>query len=476
MEQAIAAEWGRFLRDVETQRTEASKDNGVAGQAHKNGTKLAAWQRLEEALAQPPTPAAPLGEISVSGSAIADELHGQEMHVDDSFLARFAKATAKNGNRMAQPKIPVADSQTAPESQSDAAAENGTYAMRSQWVGTGFEERRVLVTPPPVESPLQEPEQIHETSHSDAGPAIPLADAAVDMAAPFAGETSEEFQNHDGSRWYVLKGMLGGAMAPQEAPVASQPARIPVLEVFSLAGGVGKTSLVATLGRALSSRGERVLLVEATSFGPLPYFFGASDCRPGVLRTFRPPASSSDCPIRMTTIDPDSLSEDTATQGSLVNEIEGWARGASRIIVDVATRSTATARALSWMSPIVLVPLIPDINSVLCASSIDSFFQRNVATQASQPEVFYVLNQFNESLPLHQEVQNVLHDRLGDRMLPFTLQSTPAVSEALADGMTIIDYAADSPATDDFLNLAKWVEDVAAPANMQSRGMRWSER
>ena len=60
------------------------------------------------------------------------------------------------------------------------------------------------------------------------------------------------------------------------------------MAVFSLAGGVGKTSLVATLGRALSARGERVLLVDTAAFGLLPFFFGATDQRPGVVAPNEP--------------------------------------------------------------------------------------------------------------------------------------------------------------------------------------------
>jgi cellulose biosynthesis protein BcsQ len=78
------------------------------------------------------------------------------------------------------------------------------------------------------------------------------------------------------------------------------------MAVFSLAGGVGKTSLVATLGRALSARGERVLLVDTAAFGLLPFFFGATDQRPGLLRTFSPPGVSSDAPIQMVTMDPEA--------------------------------------------------------------------------------------------------------------------------------------------------------------------------
>ena len=88
------------------------------------------------------------------------------------------------------------------------------------------------------------------------------------------------------SRWFALSGVFTGASVPVEALPAPVPQRAPVLAVFSLAGGVGKTSLVATLGRALSARGEKVLLVDTAAFGLLPFFFGARDQRPGVLRTF----------------------------------------------------------------------------------------------------------------------------------------------------------------------------------------------
>ena len=274
------------------------------------------------------------------------------------------------------------------------------------------------------------------------------------------------------SRWFVLKGMLRDAPAPETLEPAGA---VPVLEVFSLAGGVGKTSLVATLGRALSARGERVLLVEATSLPSMQYFFGACDTRPGALRTFRPPVSSSDAPIRLATVDTEAHTMDSATQDSLATDIQRWAQGTSRVIVDVGTGSTATVRELSKTSPAILVPLVPDVNSVVTASAIDSFFQRQGGASGIQSTVFYVLNQFDSSLPLHLDVRGMLQERLGDRLLPFTLEHSPAVNEALAEGMTVIDYAPDAQITANFTNLAKWLETVLAPAKSNSSG-RWSER
>lgn len=495
MEQAIAVEWGRFLRDLEAKKVEGLQENITEipdgstlpdpANAQSQGTKQAVWERLQDALAKPPQPEVPLFDDTPAHSV--DLAQQEDSSPDQAFLEQFARTTTDGENRLGwlntQPAAPALS-----ESRPAAQSENGSYQMRSMWVGTGFEERRVLVTPPAPETSAPEREQPIAAENTSLQALLPApnenleenmwkssyAEPSVSATAPANGTSLNTTQNQEGSRWFVLKGMMGGATAPQEP--AGPAANVPVLEVFSLAGGVGKTSLVATLGRALSALGERVLLVEATPFGSLPYFFGACDCRPGAVRTFRPPVSSSDAPIRLVTIDSESQPAESAAPNSLATEIQGWARGAGRVIVDVATRSTATVRALSRMSPVVLVPLIPDVSSVVTANSIDSFFQRQMGAPSNLPDVYYLLNQFDPSSPLHLEVRKVLQDRLGERLLPFDLQRTPAVSEALAEGMTIVDYAPNSPMAEEILSLAKWLEDALAPADMNSGTGRWSER
>lgn len=281
------------------------------------------------------------------------------------------------------------------------------------------------------------------------------------------------------SRWFALKGIFDGdsagapAVEAQSAPVAS---RAPVLGVFSLAGGVGKTSLVATLGRALSARGERVLLVDTAAFGLLPFFFGARDQRPGQLRTFTPPASSGDAPIQMVTVDPDAFGAENAAQEGLASEIGKYSRGVGRVIVDLATASGSTTRRILKLQPLILVPVVPDMNSVVSVSSIDAFFERNAGGVGKSALPYYVLNQFDPSLPLHLDVREVLREQLGERLLPFALRRAPAVSEALAEGMTVMDYAPNSTVAEDFGSLAGWVKTLSAPAGSGFRGVRWSER
>ena len=314
----------------------------------------------------------------------------------------------------------------------------------------------------------------------------PLAKQPAAASFPAApDDTLQGSRDKLASRWFALRGVFDGNVAPIEPILAPSTTRPPAMAVFSLAGGVGKTSLVATLGRALSARGERVLLVDTAAFGLLPFFYGATDQRPGVLRTFTPPGLSTDAPVQMVTLDPEGVSSETPGQSpgqeSLSGEIAKFAQGAGRVIVDLATASGATTRRIMRMAPLVLVPVIPDMNSVVSVSSIDAFFEHNGGGnnggQNGKPVLpFYVLNQFDASLPLHLDVREVLGEQLGDRLLPFALRRAPSMSEALAEGMTVVDYAPGSPLAEDFNTLAGWVKSLSAPATATYRGVRWSER
>ena len=245
------------------------------------------------------------------------------------------------------------------------------------------------------------------------------------------------------NRWYALKGVFDPQAVPVEQVPAQPPARVPMLAVFSLAGGVGKTSLVASLGRALSSRGERVLLVDTAAYGLLPFFFGARDQRPGQLRTFNPPGVSADAPIQLVTLDPESHPQENASNPQstppdwLAQEVSRYASGANRVLIDLPTASGATTRRILRLAPIVLVPVLPDMNSVVSVGAIEGFF-RNHANHPSFPGgkpnlPFYLLNQFDYSLPLHLDVREILREQIGDRLIPFALRRSPSVSEALAE-------------------------------------------
>jgi cellulose synthase operon protein YhjQ len=347
----------------------------------------------------------------------------------------------------------------------------------------GFPERRN--TPESSESSTLSTQR--PTSQADpAGPAWLYAPPAP-QASPkpvnqpvqsSVADTLQHSRERVAARWFALKGVFEqpGQDQPEAAPVRQKETRTPVLAVFSLAGGVGKTSLVATVGRALSSMGEKVLLTDTTSHGLLPFYFGASELRQGAVRTFSPPSGSTDAPIYLVSYDIDQKGSDEAAQEQLAEEIITNSRGTHRILLDLTVSSSWIVRRLSRMNPTILVPVAPDMNSVISLQTVEKFFSGVNDGDGRPLQPFYVLNQFDTSLPLHLDVREVMRRQLGDRLLPFIIRRAPAVSEALAEGMTVVDYAPDAPVAEDYLNLATWLRTVAAPATAGFRNVRWSER
>jgi cellulose synthase operon protein YhjQ len=249
-----------------------------------------------------------------------------------------------------------------------------------------------------------------------------------------------------------------------------------VLAIFSLAGGVGKTSLAATLGRALSHYGERALIVDTGSYGLLPFYFGSREGRPGQVRTFSPPGGTPDAPIHLVSFDGENGSRETPRPDALTEEISRASENMQRVVVDIPTGSIEVARQALRLATAVLVPILPDMNSVVSLNLVDRFLQQFPGADGRPVQAAFVLSQFDSSLPLHLDVREVLRQQLGDRLLPTTIRRSPAVSEALAEGMTVIDYAPTSPVTEDYLNVASWIRNSSAPASAAFRGTRWSER
>jgi cellulose synthase operon protein YhjQ len=247
--------------------------------------------------------------------------------------------------------------------------------------------------------------------------------------------------------------------------------QVPVLAVFSLAGGVGKTSLVAAMGRGLAARGERVLLTDTCSFGVLPFYFGGREIKPGVIRTFS--GGTSDPPIRVLTLDAERYEADPDL---LRREMARGAQDVSRVLIDVATGSSAMLHQAVRMAPILLVPIVPDMASVVTLQALEGFFRNQEGVSGKPLQAWFVLNQFDASSALHLDVREVLRQQLGERLLPFAIHRSPAMSEALAEGMTVIDYAPNSPAAEDIISLVTWIRTTSVAVSAVHRGVRWSER
>jgi cellulose synthase operon protein YhjQ len=313
-------------------------------------------------------------------------------------------------------------------------------------------------------------------------PAWLVGDLEARPAEPRQAEAMNDTLQHSrervAARWYALKGLMGQPTGEPEQVKAVLPQaelQMPILAVMSLAGGVGKTSMVATLGRMLSAMGEKVLLADMASVGLLPYYFGARELRPGVMRTFSPPAGSTDAPVYMVSLETDQVITDVVGQERLLEDLRRASRGVQRVLLDLSGASMWMARSLASVSPTILVPVAPDMNSVLGIQGMEKTLQTLTNADGRPVSVFYVLTQFDATLPLHLDIREALKQKLGTRLLPISIRRSPSVSEALAEGMTVIDYAPSAHVTEDYTQLASWVRNQTAPATAGFRGMRWSE-
>jgi cellulose biosynthesis protein BcsQ len=241
----------------------------------------------------------------------------------------------------------------------------------------------------------------------------------------------------------------------------------PTLAIYSLAGGVGKTTFCANLGRIFSAMKEKVLLVDASGSGLLPFYFGATDLRYG-LRTFVAPNANYP-PLQV-------IGASESTKEWLQDDVKAAMRKAQRTIFDLGPASMGLLSEIFGMCGTVLVPLLPDLNSILSVSRIEASLKAMQCAGIQGPDVFYVFNRFDQQDSIDQRARALVERQCGERLLSITIRDSAEIAKAIASRMTVADHAPGSAVTHDYLELASWVRK-RTPVRAASRTQaRWSER
>jgi cellulose synthase operon protein YhjQ len=312
-------------------------------------------------------------------------------------------------------------------------------------------------------------------------PLFPFADSMpapslLTGPGPAAGDTLLESRERVASRWFALREVLD--RTPQQfSPTPTTPASGlgPILAVYSLAGGVGKTSLVATLGRALANQGESVSLVDSTSLGLLQLHFQSDAGHAADARPSRNGHSTQPARVSVTTHEVGKVRNDDRRRAVLVDEILRGAEGKQRMLLDLAPDSGWLIRRLAGMDPAILVPVVPDMNSVVSLQMLEGMFAGITGSQGRAILPFYVLNQFDAAFPLHLDIRDIFRRLLGDRLLRVAIRRSETVGEALADGTTVLDYAPGSAVAQDYLEIARWLRSVS-PSSAANFVSAWGRR
>ncbi|MEO8662084.1 MAG: cellulose synthase operon protein YhjQ/BcsQ, partial [Bryobacteraceae bacterium] len=209
------------------------------------------------------------------------------------------------------------------------------------------------------------------------------------------------------------------------------------LALFTSSGGCGVTTITATLGRLLSGQDEPVLLADGAPQSLLAAHFGVRALRPGI-RSIVSGAGAPRANLHIVT-GSKSSSEDWLKEATetLEGEFE-------RLIVDVSPDVSTTH--LHWIlkGAVGLVPLLPDMRTAYRMGTMLEGLQVLRSECGVLLPVYFVLSQFDANVRLHCEIRDWLRESYGDLLVPITLRRGDEVSEALADGTTVLDYAPNS--------------------------------
>ena len=244
----------------------------------------------------------------------------------------------------------------------------------------------------------------------------------------------------------------------------------PVVAVVAAKGGVGKTTVAASLCSSLAASGLKVLAIDLDPQNALRFHLVAdlAGCEAGlasallhqtpwteVMRTGRGgvvllPFGSIDDEIQF------DIERYLAQQPDWLRQtINGFALPPDTVVVlDTPPGPSVYLQQALRVAHINVVTLLPDAASFATMPIIDRMIDKYCTARSDFVTTSYLVNQLDASKRLARDVLQALRSAVGDRLLG-AVHLDQAVSEALASAVPLASYAPHSQATHDFDECAR---------------------
>jgi cellulose synthase operon protein YhjQ len=250
---------------------------------------------------------------------------------------------------------------------------------------------------------------------------------------------------------------------------------MPLVCFTSPKGGVGRTTLAATVGVALHRLGRRVLAVDLDRQNALRLNFELPEELPGIAdeydggRDWAELAVETPTGVLLIPFGAASAADALRVQSHIAQH-PGWLRDRLAplleqrdllIVADMPAGPTAINLELDAVADLHLLVLLADAMSLALLPKLQQG-DYLLGADDRMPRLGYVLNQVDPRRQLCRDVLALSRDVLGDALYGIVHQDE-GVAEAAACQLTVLDYAPDSVASQDILAIAGRIHGTLAP-------------
>jgi chromosome partitioning protein len=210
-----------------------------------------------------------------------------------------------------------------------------------------------------------------------------------------------------------------------------------IIAVAGRKGGIGKSTIVGNLAAEFAARKRKVVVLDADPQHSLMVWAEHGD---GMLRG---------CVRKV----------ENGSAGELKTEVRKAAGNADVILIDTPPGAPETAYAAAMIADLMLLPCGPSpLDLFALKEALNLALRARTVRRTKKPRIRFVPSKILVSTKLGRSLSSSL-EKMGRKVLP-PIGQRIVLAEAVAQGLTIAEYAPSSVARGEFRELAKAVDKI----------------